>query len=285
MRTFLQILLQALSAFSCIITIWLFFVIRIKKEDLAYSSKFIVHVNTSKYKTRYVVIAFIVTAIFVSLSILLPDKPIPPDPTPPPPTFTPSPTPSTNIDPTLPPQAEQLAIPLSSLTPIITDKNAFFFDSWSSYSPLIVDDNSVESGFGIAIPYEDQVKYFKEHAYENVPHKEILEYKLCRKYQLIKFTYGIDNSSYYDFDEDTPSCRCRILVQYKTADQPLGETDNILFDSGEFYYDLSRTDKIIDVSQVYTLRFTFLWSYTPDPTKQNCFNLAIIDPVLTLKKA
>ena len=287
MRTFLQVILQTLSAFSGIITIWLFIVVKIKIEDLVCPSKIVLKISASKYKTIYVFIAFIVTAFFVSLSILLPVKPIKPsdpDPTPTPPTYTPSPASSAPINPTLPPNAGQLRTPLSNLLPIIVNKSAFFFGRWTTYSPLIVDDDPVESGFGISIPLVDQRNYYEEHAYESVDHKEILEYKLCRKYQLIDFTYGIDDSSYYGFQEDTPSCKCRILVQYKTADRPLDETHNIVFDSYVFYYDLSRTHITLDVSQVDTLRFTFFWSYNPDPTKQNCFNLAIIDPVLYLKK-
>ena len=171
-----------------------------------------------------------------------------------------------------------------SIDPIRKNDEAVFINSWTPYVGLKVDGELVPSGIGVTIPKSAQIEYSNKFPFTNTPHTEILEYKLCRKYAKLTFSYGIDDSTFDDFHATTPLCRCRITLQSKTSDQALSETDSVLYDSSDIYYNFIKHSVTLDVSQIETLRFTFQWEYTPDPTEQNCFNLAIIDPILYLKE-
>ena len=279
MEVILDYFFKALSAISGTITILLFIAIRIKVDDIDSENRFFISLSNSKYKVRITVIAAIITAVLVLISALLPDKTDPPHPSP-----TPTPPNIETISPTPPSVDGLVRIPLTELKPIITDRSAFSFNNWDIYKTLAVDGDYFTNGIGVRIPLDIQKKIYEEHTYELEDYQVALEYKLCRKYERLTFSYGIDDSTYDAFERDTPSGRCMILVQYKTSDKTLKEGENILYDSKEFYYSLTKRDVIIDVSEIEVLRFTFFWSYKPDPTEQNCFNLVIVDPVLYLKE-
>jgi len=279
MATVLEIILKVLSAVSGIITILLFIIVKIKVDDIDYKGTLFVTLTNSKHKVRIILFAALVTAFLIILSVLLPQKKTPPHTSP-----TPTPPNPGTISP-IPPNTDGLVrIPLTELKPIITDRSAFSFNNWDIYKTLAVDGDYFTNGIGVRIPLDIQKKIYEEHTYELEDYQVALEYKLCRKYERLTFSYGIDDSTYDAFDRDTPSGKCIILVQYKTSDKTLKEGENILYDSKEFYYSLTKRDVTIDVSEIEVLRFTFFWSYKPDPTEQNCFNLVIIDPVLYLKE-
>ncbi|MEZ4508404.1 MAG: hypothetical protein R2912_06520 [Eubacteriales bacterium] len=171
---------------------------------------------------------------------------------------------------------------LNTIPPSITNKEAFFINGWSKYTALKVDHEEYPIGIGIRVPFIKQHEYSLQRLYERIEHKEVLEYKLCRKYQELRFSYGVDDSSFNGFEKDTPSGVSRILMQYACSDEFLAEDENVLFDSGEFVYRLVKHDVTFDVSQVENLRITIFWKYDADPTQRNCLSLAIIEPTLLI---
>lgn len=176
-------------------------------------------------------------------------------------------------------------IPLYTLDPIIINKDAFFINKWELDKDIKVDDEVVPYGIGIKIPKDDQNEYSAMSPYTNIPHSEEIKYKLCKKYDMLEFSYGIDDSTFDDLDKSEPLCKCSIVLKSISSDDALSEKSAVIFDSKDFSYYIVKHSVSIDVSQVEILSLEINWEYTPDPTKQNCFNLAIIDPVLYLKKA
>lgn len=221
-------------------------------------------------RVAFILITFIFAALSVSEIIRPADVPLA--------------SPSISVYIPTPKPSGQGAIRLYSLEPILKNDEAVFINGWTPYVGLKVDGESVPSGIGVTIPKTAQMKYSNTSTYTNATHTEVLEYKLCRKYEKLTFSFGIDDSTFDDFQASTPLCKCKITLQSKSSDQALSETDNILYDSSDIYYNFIKHSVTLDVSQIETLRFTFQWDYTPDPTKQNCFNLVIIDPLLYLKE-
>ena len=270
----LQTILQTLSAISALVAILLFLIIRIDPNNIEPNHRYIKLFANLKYKALFVGIAATIAIVLISLSFFLPGE-VP----------APSPEPTVTMVPATPFTTPTDSVALYDITPIIYNSKAYFVNGWSALEPLEVDSTVIPSGIGVCIPIADQQQYIFDYVNKEVEHQEILEYMLSQKYITLDFSYGIDDRSFNGFEQDAPACMCRILVQSKSSDQMLGENDNIVYDSGYFYYNLSKTHVVLDVSSIDTLRFTFSWSYKPDPTKQNCLNLVVINPLLYLKES
>ena len=270
----LQTILLTLSAVSALIAILLFLMIRIDPNDIEPDHKLLKSFTKLKNKALFVGIAATVALISISFTIFLPIAP--PEP---------SPEPTVTLVPATPVVTPTGSIDLYDITPIIYNSKAYFVNSWSALEPLKVDNTVIPSGIGVCVPVADQQRYNLDYVDKKVEHKEILEYMLNQDYNTLDFSYGIDDRSFYGFEQDAPSCLCRIVAQSKSSDQMLGDSDNIVYDSCDFYYNLSEEHVTLDVSNIDTLRLTFYWSYKPDPTKQNCLNLVVINPLLYLKES
>lgn len=261
-----------LTVVSFILSVWAFLVP--KEFEFASSSKALkmIYKIFSKFLVR---LAFVLlTLSFATLFVFGSKRPI----------TDPIASPSISVYIPTPKPSGLGEVRLYTLDPILKNDEAVFINGWTPYVGLKVDGESVPSGIGVTIPKTAQTKYSNESTYTNATHTEVLEYKLCRKYEKMTFSFGIDDSTFDDFQASTPLCKCNIILQSKSSDQALSETDNILYDSSDIYYNFIKHSVTLDVSQIETLRFTFQWDYTPDPTKQNCFNLVIIDPILYLKE-
>ena len=270
----LQTILLTLSAVSALIGILLFLLIRIDPSEIDSGHKFYKLFATLKNKALFVGIAATISIILISLSFYLPGKQ--PEP---------SPGPTVTMIPATPVDTPTGSIALYDISPIIDNSKAFFANGWSALEPLKVDNTVISSGLGVCIPIAAQQQYNLDYVNKIVEHKEILEYMLSQKYLTLDFSYGIDDRSFDGFEQEAPACLCRIVVQSVSSDQMSEDNDNIVYDSGSFHYNLSEERVTLDVSNIDTLRFTFYWSYKPDPTKQNCLKLVVINPLLYLKES
>ncbi len=273
----LQILFYVLSAVSALITIALFILIQINVDNFEIkfrSTKLLSKILGFKAKMTWVLIAAIFTAGLIIISVLLSQDTAPPVDTP-------------VVTISSPTQSPNQPIPkkyyLNDIDPTITNPDAFFDNCWSRHRTLVVDHEEYAVGIGIRIPLIKQREYTLHNSFPRIEHKEVLEYKLCRKYKELTFSYGVDDCSFDGFVADSPSGVCRILMQYAESNQFLGEDENILYESDEITYHLIKHDVTINVSQVESLRITVYWRYDADPTQRNCLSLAILNPILYLK--
>ena len=222
-------------------------------------------------RAGFIILAFIFAALLIRSIFFRPTE-----------TSTASPSVSIYIPTAVPSGLDET--PLYTLDPIIINEDAFFINNWELNKDLKVDGEIVPYGIGVKIPEDDQAENNSTSPYTQVPHSEEIKYKLCKKYDTLDFSYGIDDSTFDDLDKSAPLCKCSIVLKSISSDEALSEKSAVIFDSKDFYYYLIKHSVSIDVSQVEILSLEINWEYTPDPTKQNCFNLAIIDPVLYLKK-
>ena len=189
------------------------------------------------------------------------------------------------MSPTITPlPTNELEKKLTELTPIITNEEAFRMNAWDGYNKLCINDIVYDCGIGIRIPIDEQLDNSDSNNMQNTDHKEYIEYSLSSEYSRLECELGVDTSTYEYANRTTPSGKCRVVFQNAKSDDYLAEDESILYDTGWFNYRLTKKPIPLDVSQVETLRITVYWEYNPDHTKQNCVNIAIINPVLYLKK-
>jgi hypothetical protein len=175
---------------------------------------------------------------------------------------------------------------LYDLKPLQINDQSAFINAWNkeNYKKLRVDEKIITSGIGIMIPKSNQAEYSAPLNTKRTSHKEVLEYKLCRKYKTLTFSYGVDDDSAYNYNRPTPACVCRIILECANSEQDFEKgTSILLFEDNNIYYSSDSKEVKKDVSNVNIIRFTFFWEYDPSSSIRNCLNLVIIDPRLTLK--
>ena len=168
---------------------------------------------------------------------------------------------------------------LDELNPIITNKESFFYNSSDGFQGIRVDGEVYQHGIVMKISEPDTSNASKTVCNESI------EYALRNECVGMTFSLGVDESSFDDSSKTGPACKCRVVFQSIGTDQVSQEDENIIFDSSEFDYRLKKTYVYVDLTGVDILRIIGYWEYDNSPTGQSSINIAIVEPVLYLKKS
>lgn len=232
----------------------------------------------SVYKNELlkIVISLLIAVTFIVCAVCIKPLIFDPDPTPVP-TVTPVPT-STPIPTPISTEGLEQKY-LSDLTPIITNEDAYFFNSSDSDGFGKIQIGEKEFDHGIVINASSNPgSEIRDTA------NEPIEFRLEKKFTYLKFQLGVDESSLCDFDRTGPACICRVVMDSVSSDAKNNNTAINVFDSDWFDY-RKKSNYEADLSNVEILRITAYWVYDVSPVKDNNLKLAIVDPVLYLKES
>lgn len=175
---------------------------------------------------------------------------------------------------------------LDELQPILPRSNSFFIHEWSKFDLIQVGDISYPHSIGVCIPWTDQIDYCRLNPPEEQEHNEYIEYLLSYKYKTFQFDFGIDNTSFPEDIEDACKCEFKVYVQSCNSKDYLGESENILYDSGWLNYRSSlQRSKLMDVSGCEAIRITVFWRFSVRQNGPIAFNLAVFNPILRATKS
>ena len=275
-----------MTVFSGIVTLFSFFA---KSEEskkqigknCTLKVRFVAFLVKQRVKLLITTIAFLLATGLVLIPEFFPDACNPPYPTPTV-TATPPATPTPVVGYT--PTPEVPIKKLNELDPLIINDQAFLINKWDDYTTFRIGDETYTEGIGIQIPLAKQRHYCEENRMQNTDHNEYIEYSLGYQYTKLECDLGVDQTTFENTDRTKPSGICKIVFQDAKSDDFLQEDESILYDTDWFNYRQTKLHIPVDLNGVGTLRITVYWEYSPDSTKQNCFNLAIIDPILYLKE-
>jgi hypothetical protein len=174
-------------------------------------------------------------------------------------------------------------IPLDEESPLTQSGDAFFINQWDSFTDIIVDGVPYSHGIGIQVPQTD-VNLSPSASHQ--PHDEkteYIEYRLRNKYEGITFSIGIDETSLEDYKNGGPACLSRIYFESMDSCENSKKANYTIYDSQLFDYRFAKYDIYVDLTHVDILRISAYWKYDASKTRQNCMNLAIVNPVLYKK--
>lgn len=286
-----QLCCSIMTVFSGIVTLFSFFA---KSEESkrkntssnSFKVNFVAFLVKQRVKLLITTIAFLLATGLVLIPEFFPDA----CSIPPPPPYTPTPTPTASPVKTPTPVVGFTPTPegpikkLNELDPLIINDQAFLINKWDDYTTFRIGDETYTEGIGIQIPLAKQRHYCEENRMQNTDHNEYIEYSLGYQYTKLECDLGVDQTTFENTDRTKPSGICKIVFQDAKSDDFLQEDESILYDTDWFNYRQTKLHIPVDLNGVGTLRITVYWEYSPDSTKQNCFNLAIIDPILYLKE-
>jgi hypothetical protein len=230
----------------------------------------------SKLYVKIIVIVITVVAVVVFVAKILPLIF---------PYTAPTPPPTVTITVPTPDLANPNTIPLNKENAFRYEADACFFNEWAYYDKLSVDGIEAPVGIGIMIPASDARAYSTSPNNDRVAHREILEYKLCRNYKELNFSFGVDDDSMDGFGTLTPACTCRMLIQYVNSGEVPDDDENVLYEENNIRYNYIKHAVTMDVSEVEIIRFTFFWDYDTNSSLHNDLKLVLISPTLTAKSS
>lgn len=250
-------------------------------ENCTFKVRFVTFLVKQRVRLLITFFAFLFATAFVLVPEFYPNACNTPHPTPivtvtPP--ATPMPVPS------ITPTPEDSVKKLNELDPLIINEQAFLINKWDDYTTFRIGSETYTEGIGIQIPLAKQKRYCEENRMKNTDHSEFIEYSLSYQYKKLECDLGLDQTTFENTDRTKPSGLCKIVFQDAKSDDFLREDESVLYKTDWFNYRQTKLHIPVDLNGVGTLRITVYWEYNPDPTKQNCFNLAIVDPILYLKK-
>ncbi len=178
---------------------------------------------------------------------------------------------------TIPPNIGLLQnVYLDQLTPIIQKPNSFSENAWNKFYELKIDDTTYDHGIGVSLPEDIYTQYPIFSCSSRRYYSQKIEYNLRKKYQGMEFSYGIDRTTFFCTNENTPSCQCKLLFESANP-------KSLLYDSDWFDYATARFDQYLDLEQVDTLSITVIWKFDTNPSQNYPLNLAIVNAILYLK--